>query len=636
MPRDIEHYENKFESMRKNLDNYVKNECIRSNNLATPDRCWSAQEYKVKASEFIKKKISDSKINTENKLIPLFQTRITKKSDIYPYNNYDYDYKTKAIRKFNIYRDNKITNKPTIDGLSGIVSSSLNIMDELNQTKVPGQESRKPVTESKIDKSVVRNLIDRLDDSVEDEDDDSKKTTTTILKVNDRVLASYKGSKEKYPGKIIKDNQNNTYEIEFDEYQEFVYDDVLHDDSDALNLKKNYDKFPLPYPSFRVDYPESKFSLTKNRASSYFIKNGRCFTPYVNETQCRNKGFEWVPPDSSFNTDSTGNSQKRDGKIPVIGTCYKPRYLYINNESIGFFGKDGIVMSSLNDALNLAPDKLLDIMGGSSVGGSGILPCPKEVFYPHDIYDDENSTKNFFKWDYFTLHATVQIPGYYKPKIVRGYRWNIYTGDVILKSHTDLNSEVGDWIFVFYEPEKIKPGDNIIINPNGRKILAMIKVHLDKDITSIKSEYRSKFITEDEQQNLELTTSEEIWEEWNKITQTEDLKKYVPKEPCISYTSDAECKGPYCQWNSNGNYCDNTTTTASISDIFIDLLKPGESSEKRYIIPDLQKDISFESFTNYSGNLKIGLYNKKNKKYGCFVILILFSIFYLLHKLLKN
>mgnify|MGYP007000309591 CR=1 len=70
----------------------------------------------------------------------------------------------------------------------------------------------------------------------------------------------------------------------------------------------------------------------------------------------------------------------------------------------------------------------------------------------------------------------------YKPKIVRGYRWNIYTGDVILKSHTDLNSNVGDWIFVFYEPEKIKPGDNIIINPNGRKILAMIKVHLDKNI----------------------------------------------------------------------------------------------------------------------------------------------------------
>ena len=29
MTQDIEHYENKFESMRKNLANYVAEECVR-------------------------------------------------------------------------------------------------------------------------------------------------------------------------------------------------------------------------------------------------------------------------------------------------------------------------------------------------------------------------------------------------------------------------------------------------------------------------------------------------------------------------------------------------------------------------------------------------------------------------------
>ena len=101
MPQDIEHYENKFETMRKNLANYVAEECVRDENRSTPDRCWSAKDYRDLANEFIEK-IKDSKSNTTNKLIPLFQERITKKSDIYPYNNYDYDYKTKAIRKFNI------------------------------------------------------------------------------------------------------------------------------------------------------------------------------------------------------------------------------------------------------------------------------------------------------------------------------------------------------------------------------------------------------------------------------------------------------------------------------------------------------------------------------------------------------
>ena len=119
-------------------------------------------------------------------------------------------------------------------------------------------------------------------------------------------------------------------------------------------------------------------------------------------------------------------------------------------------------------------------MGGSSVGGSGILPCPKEVFYPHCIYDD-GSNDNPFKWDYFTLYGTVQIPGHYEPKTVRGYRWNIYVESVVLKTHTDLNS-VGDWIFVL-RPKKLKKNDEVIVDPNGDKILAMIKVHFDKDIT---------------------------------------------------------------------------------------------------------------------------------------------------------
>ena len=84
MPQDIEHYENKFDTIRKTLDNYVKYECTRYNNRATPDRCWSAKDYRDIANEFMKKKIEDSKTNTITKLTPLFQDRITKKTDIYP------------------------------------------------------------------------------------------------------------------------------------------------------------------------------------------------------------------------------------------------------------------------------------------------------------------------------------------------------------------------------------------------------------------------------------------------------------------------------------------------------------------------------------------------------------------------
>ena len=226
-----------------------------------------------------------------------------------------------------------------MDGLSNAISGTITTIDELNNEKIPEQSSRKEVSGSNIDNAVVRNFITKISNSSDNDDSD-----LLSLEVNDKVLASYKGSKQKYPG-VVKINGDNTYKIKFDEYQEYTYDDVIHDDTNALNLKKSYDKFPLPYPSFRTDYPESEYSLTGERASSYFIKNGRCFTPHVDKQLCRDKGFEWVPPAESFNKDSSGNSEKRDDKIPVLGTCYKPRYIYINNESIGFFGRNGLVMS---------------------------------------------------------------------------------------------------------------------------------------------------------------------------------------------------------------------------------------------------------------------------------------------------
>ena len=58
-------------------------------------------------------------------------------------------------------------------------------------------------------------------------------------------------------------------------------------------------------------------------------------------------------------------------------------------------------------------------------------------------------------------------------------------------------------------------------------------------------------------------------------------------------------------------------------------------------MPDLKEIVAFEKivregFSNYPDNIELGVYNKKNKYYGCFVILILILVYYLLNKLLKN
>ena len=138
-----------------------------------------------------------------------------------------------------------------MDGLSNSISGAITTINDLNNVKIPERSSRKAVSGSNIDNAVVRNLIAKISNS--SKKDDSREVQ---LQVNDRVLASYNGIKQKYPGVVIKKNGDNTYKIRFDEYQEYTYDDVIHEDTSALNLKKKYDKFPLQYPEFRTNYHE--------------------------------------------------------------------------------------------------------------------------------------------------------------------------------------------------------------------------------------------------------------------------------------------------------------------------------------------------------------------------------------------
>ena len=129
--------------------------------------------------------------------------------------------------------------------------------------------------------------------------------------------------------------------------------------------------------------------------------------------------------------------------------------------------------------------------------------------------------------------------------------------------------------------------------------------------------------------------------QWEKINTKKELEKPVTREPCIAHSEMSDCKAPHCNWVNNENYCENTKNIASIADIYIDLIIPGESSEKRYITPDLRESVAFENiaregFSDYLNNIKLAVYNRKNKYYGCFVILILIFVYYLLSKLLKN
>ncbi len=189
--------------------------------------------------------------------------------------------------------------------------------------------------------------------------------------------------------------------------------DIIQEDTKRVELsnKTQVLSSELPYPSFRKDYPECLFPTTGEHSSSYFIRTGSCPTKIKTKKKCSDMGFSWIP-----NTNDTGELDKhvkqkdydestglkiRDHRDD--GSCFKPRFSYIDNSSKGFLGKNGMVPSVLNDILNLSPDKLMSVLSGQTIDGSGQLPCVE------DFVSNNNDRNNIPKVNWFALLPIISI-----------------------------------------------------------------------------------------------------------------------------------------------------------------------------------------------------------------------------------
>ena len=163
-------------------------------------------------------------------------------------------------------------------------------------------------------------------------------------------------------------------------------DDIIQEDRGAVAIKSKYRELnhELPYPTFRKDYPSCRYPTTGEHSSSYFIKAGTCKTKITDEALCNKKEYKWVPnpmnkiPPIAKKLLSYVDNKKNKAKPPPKGSCYKPRFAYIDNSAKGVFGKKGYGPSMFNDLMNVAPDKIFNILAGYTVDGSGLLPCVEE------------------------------------------------------------------------------------------------------------------------------------------------------------------------------------------------------------------------------------------------------------------
>jgi hypothetical protein len=315
--RDAQQYLNETGKMR-NFDlidtGYVRNEC--SDTYLYPDRCKSARKLVTD--------ISNEKISMANASRPeanemkRSQYRERAKSEawreVYPLNNVDFDYAQYMRNVYNPYSLG-FDNKPTIPGLRDNVLKLGNYASAILEHPTPSEGAEAGLTDV------------------------------------------------------------NPYNEELKE------------------IKKMTGDFPLPYPTFRQDFPEEKYPTTDEHASSYFVQQGWCPTQITSETECRARQYRWsanptkttVPQGYEVvaSTERTANEMpgetttetQRQAKIEqtAAGTCFKPRFAYIDNSAKGSMIFKGLVPSMINDLFQFRPDQLIAPFPNRTIDAA--LPC---------------------------------------------------------------------------------------------------------------------------------------------------------------------------------------------------------------------------------------------------------------------
>jgi hypothetical protein len=165
--------------------------------------------------------------------------------------------------------------------------------------------------------------------------------------------------------------------------------DVSPTDKDALAIKQKYKKFKEPYPGFSNEYPEY-FPLTGEKSSSYFLKVGYCPVKSKTDKQlCEASGFSWfgdpleLPPLLKSFFPNKGNRREDTNTNPADksnlsppGKCYKPRYMFINNQVKPIMGMKGPITNLVNDMEDLNPMELLNILTKGQANNKEMRPLP--------------------------------------------------------------------------------------------------------------------------------------------------------------------------------------------------------------------------------------------------------------------
>jgi hypothetical protein len=196
--------------------------------------------------------------------------------------------------------------------------------------------------------------------------------------------------------------------------------DVDYSDKDAAEKARKGFTQQAPYNRFRYDYPESQYPTAGIYSSSYFVQSGFCPVASVtSQEQClsRDSNYIWmnnpinIPnPAKSFFKKQNSNSNSNSG------TCYKPRYSYVNNANDNGL-LEGLIPGIVGDVIDMNPGNFIRTVEGNAVPGSTdtspprfqLLPCVAEQFVGSNN-KESSIILQLLIWAGILLFIIIQLP----------------------------------------------------------------------------------------------------------------------------------------------------------------------------------------------------------------------------------
>jgi len=379
------------------------------NCLYNPEICEANKKYKKEKKKFLEERENDAKkelINSEK----MFKTRLKQKAwkEIYPINNYDFDYKNYTINTNNPFKLG-IKNNPT---MTNIINSTIK-MKKLNNTLLykptPNKNTKFGDDISDINNSHIINSLKNI----------KKKYNNNPLPypsfLEDFPPDKYPTNKEHSSSYFIKVGNCPTKINNKNECENLGF---TWNDNSLRSLNKGVKNFFFTKnnePLYK-NYEYKKKELKRKRSNilelsdippiNLWKKNyklchqndrvgiGECVhgEKMIDNINLSNNTKYFKPKDYKTRYKYNFENKLSINKLPKTnpkGFCYKPKFIYIDNSAKGFFGMKGYTNSMLNDILSITPDKLLSILSGKSNN----IPtnCSNENFINY------NETNNIIK-----------------------------------------------------------------------------------------------------------------------------------------------------------------------------------------------------------------------------------------------